>query len=65
MSVLIIRAFIELKRFLMHHHEMSARLDELEKRFNRQFADIHEAIRYLLEKDQEEMKQKDRRRIGF
>ena len=64
-SIAIIRAFIMLKQFISNYHELSERLRELESKYNTQFKDVHEAINFLLQKDNLEINQKERKRIGF
>jgi ORF6N domain len=64
-SIAVVRAFITLKQFSLTHKELSARLNEIEIKYNKQFKDVYEAINYLLKKDKEEVEHHQRRRIGF
>lgn len=64
-SISIVRAFIALKQFALTHKELTAKLGELERKYNKQFKDVYEAINYLLKKDKEDTEHKARRRIGF
>ena len=64
-SVTIVRAFIALKQFALTHKELTAKLRELENKYNKQFKDVYEAINYLLKKDKEEAEHRERKRIGF
>jgi hypothetical protein len=64
-SVAIVRAFIGLKQFILNHKELAESLKELESKYNKQFKDIYEAINYLLQKDKQEAKPEERKRIGF
>ena len=64
-SVAIVRAFIALKEFSLHYRELGLKLSELEKKYNRQFKDVYEAINYLMQKDKQEKEQKKRKQIGF
>ncbi len=64
-SIAIIRTFISLKQFMLNYNELSGKLNELESRFHKQFKDILKAINYLLNKDEQEVMQKQRKRIGF
>jgi len=43
-----VRAFIALKQFVVNYAELARKLKEIEERFNKQFADVFEAIGYLL-----------------
>ena len=64
-SIAIVRAFIALKQFISNYHELSEKLKDLESKYNMQFKDVYEAIKYLLQKDKIEINQKERKRIGF
>ena len=64
-SVMVVRAFIALKRFALSHKDITEQLKAMESRYNKQFKDVYEAINYLLQKDKKETEQKERKRIGF
>ncbi|MFM9840925.1 MAG: ORF6N domain-containing protein [Cyclobacteriaceae bacterium] len=68
-SVAIVRAFIAIKQFIVSYKELTAKLQEVEKKYNKKFKDVYEAINYLLRKDKQKEKQeldyKQRKRIGF
>ena len=65
MNIIIVEAFIALKEFALNYGELSYKLKQLEEKYDLQFADITEAISYLLQKDKIEVEHKQRRRIGF
>lgn len=64
-SVAIVRAFIALKQFALTYKELAEKLKELENKYNKEFKDVYQAINYLLQKDKQEIKHKQRKRIGF
>jgi len=64
-NIRIVKAFVYLRQYALSHQELSEKLSVLEDRYNRQFNDIYEAMNYLLQKDKQEMEQKERKRIGF
>jgi hypothetical protein len=64
-NIQIVRTFVFLRQYALSHKELSNKLDELEKKYNKQFKDVYEAINYLLKKQNEEPEHKDRKRIGF
>ena len=64
-SVAIVRAFIALKQFVLNYSELAEKLKDLESKYNKQFKDVHEAINYLLQKNEEESNQKERKKIGY
>lgn len=61
MSVLVVRAFVRLRRVLAAHSDLAQRLDELEQKYDRQFQVVFQAIREILNGAQGAQ----RRRIGF
>jgi len=64
-NIAIMRAFVLIRQYALSHKELSEKLSELETRFNKQFSDVYEAINYLLQKDKQEIEQKQRRKIGY
>jgi len=64
-SIAIVRAFITLKKFVLNYNELSEKLQELESKYNKQFKDVYDAINFLLQKDNQETEQKQRKRIGY
>ena len=61
----IMRAFVMVRQFALNYKELADKLQEMEEKYNRQFANVNEAINYLLQKDKIEIEQKNRRRIGY
>jgi len=59
------RAFVFIRQYTLTHQDLRNKLDEQEKRYNKKFKDIYDAINYLLRKDQEIDKHHSHRRIGF
>jgi len=47
-NVVIMRAFVRLRRMLAGHEDLAARLDEIEHRYDAQFENVFEIIRRLL-----------------
>jgi phage regulator Rha-like protein len=64
-SIAIVRAFITLKQFVLTYKELSEKLQELENKYDKQFKSVYDAINFLLQKDNQETEQKQRKRIGF
>ncbi|PCE63539.1 ORF6N domain-containing protein [Sediminicola luteus] len=65
MNILIMRAFVLLRRQLSEYSEIQERLDVLERDMNVKFKDIHEALKYLLQQEKKKLDQKQRKRIGY
>ena len=55
------RAFVIIRQYALTYKELTDRLKEIEGKFE----DVYEAINYLLEKDKQQIEQKERKRIGF
>lgn len=48
-SVAVVRAFVRLRHILASHAELAKRLDELESKYDGQFAIVFDAIRALMD----------------
>jgi hypothetical protein len=60
-NIAIMRAFVMIRQYALTYKELTDRLKEIEGRFT----DVYEAINYLLDKDRQQIEQKERKRIGF
>ena len=59
-SVQIVRAFVRLREILSTHKDLARKLTELERRYDRQFKVVFDAIRELMNQEQQ-----PRKPIGF
>ena len=59
-SIEVVRAFIRLRAAVAHHRDLAAKLDALERKYDRRFKVVFAAIRALMEPPT-----KRTRRIGF
>jgi len=59
-NIEIMRAFVKLRQMIASNAELSRRLGELEKKYDRQFKVVFEAIRQLIAP-----RTHDRKEIGF
>lgn len=64
-NIYIVRAFVFIRQYALTHKDLTEKLATLETKYNKQFKDIYEALDYLITKDKKEIKQKERRKIGF
>lgn len=64
-NISIMRAFVFIRQYALTHKDLTEKLKELESKYNKQFKDVYEAINYLLQKDKQEVSQKQRRQIGY
>lgn len=65
MNIQIVRAFVFLRQYALTHKDITQKLKVMESKYDRQFSDVYEAINYLLNKDKQEIDQKERKQIGF
>jgi hypothetical protein len=59
-NIEIMRAFVEIRRWMFDHEELANKVAEMERKYDAQFADVFAAIRELLVPPDT-----DRRRIGY
>jgi hypothetical protein len=64
-NIAIMRAFVLIRQYALSHKDLTAKLKELENKYDTQFSDVYQALNYLLEKDKQELDQKKRKRIGY
>lgn len=64
-NIAIMRAFVFIRQYALSHKDLTDKLKELENKYDTQFSDVYQALNYLLEKDKQEMDQKQRKRIGY
>ena len=60
-SIHVVRAFVRLRQWLVSHADLARKLQQLEEKYDKQFAVVFEAIRALMEPPPEPKKS----RIGF
>lgn len=59
-NIAIMRTFVRLRQIMATHEELARKIEELEKKYDSQFAIVFEAIRELIDKPEPNRKQ-----IGF
>ena len=64
-NIQIVRAFVFIRRYALSHKDLTEKLKDLESKYDKKFEDVYEALKYLLEKDKQEVEQKKKARIGF
>ena len=64
-NIAIMRAFVFMRQYALTHKDLTEKLHELENKYDKQFKDVYDAINFLLQKDNQETEQKQRKRIGF
>lgn len=64
-NIAIMRAFVFVRQYALTHKDLTEKLQVLENKYDKQFNDVYEAINFLLQKDNQETEQKQRKRIGY
>jgi hypothetical protein len=64
-NISIMRAFIVLRQYALSHKDLTEKLKKIERKYNKQFKDVYEALNYLLTKDKQQEEHRNRERIGF
>ena len=64
-NIAIMRAFVFMRHYSLSHKDLSAKLKELESKYDIQFKDVYEVLNYLLKKDTIQKEQVERQKIGF
>ena len=65
MNIAIMRAFVYIRQYALTHKDLTDKIKEIESVYDKQFADVYEAINYLMQKDLQQTNQRDRKRIGY
>ncbi|MFZ4613906.1 MAG: ORF6N domain-containing protein, partial [Bacteroidia bacterium] len=52
-NIAIMRAFVFIRHYALSHKELSEKLSAIEKKYNKQFADVYEALNYLIGKEKQ------------
>lgn len=64
-NIVIMRTFVMIRRYALEHKEFTAKLLEIETKYDKKFSDVYEALNYLIKKDEKETVQKERKQIGY
>ena len=59
-NIAIMRTFVQMRRLMETHKELAKKIEELESKYDKQFSMVFEAIRQLIQKENEQ-----RNPIGF
>ena len=65
MSIAVVRAFIMLRQMAVQYKSLEEKIKKLEKKYNRNFKNIYEALTLLLGEKQQQEDWENRERIGF
>lgn len=59
------RAFVMMRQFVLSHKDLSEKLSKLEEKYDQQFNNDFDVLHYLMQKDEKQNIQIDRKRIGY
>ena len=59
-NIAIMRAFVQMRRLMETHKELAKKIEELESKYDEQFSMVFEAIRQLIQQENE-----PRKPVGF
>ena len=65
MNISIMRAFVQLRRISLQNKNLEQRITELENKYDLQFHDVFEALKFLVQKEKQVVEQAKRNKIGF
>jgi ORF6N domain len=65
MNIVIVRAFVALRRTLLNIEDLKSQILELETKYDNQFEDIFEAIQFLMTENKEIETRNERVKIGY
>lgn len=64
-NIAIMRAFVFMRQYALSQRDLTEKLKELERKYNKQFDDVFDALNYLVKQNRQHTTQKERKRIGF
>jgi len=64
-NISIMRAFVMMREFALTYKELAEKITTLEKKYNKQFTDVYDALNYLMEEKQKQVDWENRKQIGF
>ncbi|MEO8853517.1 MAG: ORF6N domain-containing protein [Ginsengibacter sp.] len=64
-NIAIMRAFVMVRQFILTNEELAAKLAKIERKYNKQFKDVYEAINFLMNEKKKQIDFDKRERIGF
>jgi hypothetical protein len=64
-NIIIVRTFVLIRQAALSYTELSDKIKKLEKKYNKNFAEIFKALEYLIAEKQQQEDFNNRTRIGF
>ena len=64
-NIAIMRTFVFMRQYALTHEDLTANLKRLETKYDKQFANVYEALNYLVSEKQKQVDFEKRKRIGY
>ncbi len=64
-NIAIMRAFVLMRQYALGYKELADKIAKLERKYNKKFADVYQALNLLLADNENETDWENRERIGF
>ena len=64
-NISIIRAFVMMRQFALTYKDLAGKIAKLEKKYNKNFADVYKALNLLLADKEAQIDFENRERIGY
>ena len=64
-NISIMRAFVQLRQFALNYSELAEEIRRLESEMNKKFADVYQALDYLINEKKKQLEQENRKKIGY
>ena len=64
-NISIMRAFVMMRQWALTYHELTERLEELERSHGQRFDGIEQVLNYFIQKDKQSAQQRQRKQVGY
>lgn len=64
-NISIMRVFVFIRQYALSHIDLTEKLLELENKYDIQFLDVYEALKFLMDEKQSQLDWNNRKQIGF
>lgn len=64
-NIEIMRAFVQIRQLAIDHKDLEQKIAALERKYNKRFEDVYEALNLLFQEKQQQTNWENRERIGF
>ncbi len=64
-NISIMRVFVFIRQYALSHKDLTDKLKELEDKYDMQFLDIYDALKFLMDEKQSQLDWNNRKQIGF